>query len=177
MQGLSRQRGVSLIEVMMAVLIFSIGLIGLAGLMIVATRSNQAGYMRTQVTYLAHNMADRMSANPIGVWSGDYNSASYPVSTTQDCSAACTPAQVAKYDQQMWSSQLRTFLPPGADAKIACAQGAGGYNPVAAGQVDKRPPYGGTCTMSITWSERSAGNSAAQSAPGQTQTFAWEFQP
>lgn len=178
MQVLSRQRGVSLIEVMMAVLIFSIGLIGLASLMVVALRSNQAGYLRTQVTYLAHNMADRMSANPIGVWSGDYNSASYPVSTTNDCAAGCTPAQLATHDQQMWSSQLKTFLPPGATAKIACSKTGAGYDPVGGGQVDKRPPFGGSCAMSINWSERSAGDTDHLNDPTlQTQTFAWEFQP
>ena len=177
MQVLSRQRGISLIEVMMAVLIFSIGLIGLASLMVMATRSNHAAYLRTQVTYLAHNMADRMSANPIGVWSNSYNSTAYPLSVTQDCSAGCSPAELAKYDQQMWSNQLRTFLPPGATAQITCAPGTGGFNPVSAGQVDKRPPYGGTCAMSITWGERSAGDKAHLSASTQAQTFAWEFQP
>lgn len=161
----------------MAVLIFSIGLIGLASLMVMATRSNHAAYLRTQVTYLAHNMADRMSANPIGVWRGSYNSTGYPVSTTQDCAAGCTPIELATHDQQMWSSQLKTFLPPGATATIACAAGTGGYDPVGAGQVDKRPPYGGTCAMSITWGERSAGDQAHLSAAAPTQTFAWEFQP
>ncbi|OOG40639.1 type IV pilus modification protein PilV [Rhodanobacter sp. C05] len=177
MQVLSRQRGVSLIEVMMAVLIFSIGLLGLAGLMIMATRSNVAGYQFTQVSYLAHNMADRMSANPIGVWNGSYNSAAYPVSTTQDCSAGCTPALLAAYDQQMWSSQLKTFLPPGAAAVIACTSTGVSFDPVGGGQVDKRPPYGGTCAMRITWNERNTGDQTAQSATTQTQTFAWEFQP
>ena len=177
MQVLSRQRGVSLIEVMMAVLIFSIGLLGLAGLMIMATRSNQAGYQFTQVSYLAHNMADRMSANPIGVWNGSYNNTAYPVSTTQDCSGGCTPAQLATYDQQMWSSQLKTFLPPGAAAAISCASTGVSYDPVGGGQVDKRPPYGGTCSMTIKWNERNTGDQTAQSATTQTQTFAWEFQP
>src|SRR6185312_8271860 len=82
MQVLSRQRGVSLIEVMMAVLIFSIGLIGLATLMVMATRSNHAAYLRTQVVFLANSMAGRMSANPVGVWKGDYNSTTYPVSSS-----------------------------------------------------------------------------------------------
>lgn len=178
MQVLSRQRGVSLIEVLMAVLIFSVGLIGLAGLMVMATRSNQAGYQFTQVSYLAHNMADRMTANPIGVWNGNYGSSSgtsYPTTTTQDCSAGCTPAQLAVYDQQMWSSQLKTFLPPGATATIACSNAGISYDPVGGGQVDKRPPYGGTCAMRINWNERGAGDKNNSSAA--TKTFAWEFQP
>lgn len=183
MQLLSRQRGVSLIEVLVAVLIFSIGLIGLAGLLVMATRSNQAGYLRTQVSFLAHNMADRMSANPVGVWNSNYNSSSYPISGTPDCSAGCTPKDLATYDQQMWSSQLKTFLPSGATASIACSNGGISYNPVDAGKVDQRPPFGGTCQMTISWSERGVGANGTVNGQtntnldANTQTFAWEFQP
>lgn len=175
MQVLSRQRGVSLIEVLMAVLIFSIGLIGMAALMVMATRSNQTAYLRTQVTFLAHNMADRMRANPIGVWDGDYN-ATFPSTVTQDCAGAtCTPAQLAAYDQQMWNSQLTTFLPPGFKASVTCSNGGAGYVPTAT-QIAMRPPFGGTCNMEIEWAERGVAGSSNNQASSE-QTFAWEFQP
>ena len=66
----------------MAVLIFSIGLIGLAGLMVMATRSNHTAYLRTQATFLATNMADRMRANPVAVWSNAYNK-TLPITDTR----------------------------------------------------------------------------------------------
>ncbi|HXE78970.1 MAG TPA: type IV pilus modification protein PilV [Rhodanobacter sp.] len=173
----SRQRGVSLIEVLVAVMIFSIGLVGLAGLLIMATRSNQAAYLRTQVTFLAHNMADRMSANPMAVWDGSYNSTGYPVATTVttkcDNSSPCTPDDLATHDMQMWSSQLAAFL-PNATAKIKCDNSAAGFAPSTT-QYGMRPPYGGNCIMTINWSERGAGDKANSVAF--TQSFAWEFQP
>ena len=178
MQVLSRQRGISLIEVLMAVLIFSVGLIGLAGLMVMASRSNHAAYLRTQVTFLAGNMADRMRANPMGLWNGAYNasgSASYPTSTNQTCSKAspCTPAQVAVRDQYEWSQLLKTLLPD-ASATISCTGKAGlGYDPSA--QMGMRPPYGGTCAMTISWTERKVVATGKNDTP--TQSFAWEFQP
>lgn len=176
MQVLSRQRGVSLIEVMMAVLIFSVGLIGLASLMVMSTRSNHAAYLRTQVTFLASNMADRMSANPEAVWKESYDSNAYPVAAaTVGCGsgAACTPAELAVHDQQMWSSQLRTFL-PNPKATIDCGGlGSAGYDPTS--QLAMRPPYGGSCKMTIQWSERGAGDKDHRD--NVTQTFAWEFQP
>jgi type IV pilus assembly protein PilV len=172
MQVLSRQRGVSLIEVMMAVLIFSIGLIGLAGLMVMSTRSNHAAYLRTQVIFLANNMADRMSANPTAVWKGTYNATNYPVSAStagnNDCSSACNPVDLAQADQRKWSSQLKTFL-PSPQATIACGGvTSAGYDPTS--QINFRPPYGGGCKMTIKWTERDNPSSP-------TQTFAWEFQP
>ncbi|HEY8974358.1 MAG TPA: type IV pilus modification protein PilV, partial [Burkholderiaceae bacterium] len=130
MHAVSRQRGVSLIEVLMAVLIFSIGLIGLAGLMVMATRSNHSAYQRTQVTFLAGTMADRMGANPVGVWSGFYNSTGYPVAAStasnNDCSSGCTPQALAAADQRAWSRQLSTFL-PNVSAVISCNNGPAGY--------------------------------------------------
>lgn len=171
----SRQRGVSLIEVMMAVLIFSIGLIGLAGLMVMATRSNHAAYLRTQVVFLANTMANRMSANPAGIWNGSYN-LTYPVAAAAPgCGSGspCDPAGLASHDAQLWSTQLQTFL-PNPSATIACSGvGSAGYNP--SGQLNRRPPYGGTCSMTISWSERAAGDQTHSDST--TQTFAWEFQP
>jgi type IV pilus assembly protein PilV len=176
MQVLSRQRGVSLIEVMMSVLIFSIGLIGLAGLMVMSTRSNHSAYLRTQVTFLANNMADRMSANPEAVWKERYDSNAYPVAAaTVGCGsgAACTPAELAVHDQRLWSNQLRTFL-PNPVAKIDCSGlTAAGYDPTS--QLAMRPPYGGSCKMTVQWSEQGTGDRDHRDSA--IQTFAWEFQP
>jgi type IV pilus assembly protein PilV len=175
MQVFSLQRGVSLIEVMMAVLIFSVGLIGLASLMVMATRSNHAAYLRTQVVFLASSMAGRMSGNPIAIWNGNYNG-SYPVASAPvGCTSAspCNPADLATHDQRLWSDQLRTFL-PNPSSTIACGGvGSAGYDPTS--QLSMRPPYGGSCRMTINWSEQRAGD---QSNRGNvTQSFTWEFQP
>lgn len=178
-----RQRGISLIEVLVAVLIFSIGLIGMAGLMVMAARSNHAAYLRTQVTFLADSMADRMRANPIGVWSGWYNGANFPTDAKASCDvlvivaaggqAGCSPEQLAAHDKYAWSQMLKNLL-PGASARIACTgAGAVGYNPTA--QINARPPYGGTCEMTLSWTERGAGSGMYGKAV--TQTFAWVFQP
>lgn len=197
MHVVSRQRGVSLIEVLMAVLIFSIGLIGLAGLMVMATRSNQSAYQRTQVTFLASTMADRMGANPVGVWSGFYNSTGYPVAAStasnNDCSAGCTPQELAASDQRAWSRQLSTFL-PNVSAVIRCNNAPAGYTPAGwtmgspasgataavpadPGQVGMRPPYGGVCDMRIAWDEQQSGTGPQENTGVAKQTFSWTFQP
>ena len=173
----SRQRGVSLIEVLMAVLIFSIGLIGLAGLMVMAARSNQAAYLRTQVTFLAGSMADRMRANPVGVWNGAYNEAKYPVTTAKSCDVdtACTPAEVAARDKFAWSTLLSAAVPE-PEASIQCTgRDAVGYA-LTDDHINMRPPYGGNCVMRIRWQERKAGDKGTNSETA-LQTFAWEFQP
>ncbi|WP_243041620.1 type IV pilus modification protein PilV [Dyella sedimenti] len=176
MQVKSRQRGLSLIEVLVAVLIFSIGLVGMAGLLLMATRSNQAAYIRTQVTFLAQNMADRMHANPVGVWHGKYN-VSFPNTTTQTCdkTTGCTPDQLANYDIQVWNSQLASFL-PASTASINCDQTGAGFTP-SLDQQSMGPPYGGNCHMTVSWSEHQTGDSNNVGDGNAAQTFTWDFQP
>ncbi len=175
MQRRSRQTGVSLIEVLVAVLVFSIGLLGLAGLLVMSTRSTQVGYLRTQATFLANSMAERMSANPAAVWTKGYDNV-YPVAVQPaGCGAAapCNAADLALHDRQVWSGQLKAFL-PNPTATIACTDVATvSYNP--SGNLPQRPPYGGNCAMIISWTERGAGDQQNRSAA--TQKFAWNFQP
>ena len=58
-------QGFTLIEVLVAVLVFSFGLLGIAGMMTISVKSNHNGYLRSQANFLAENMVDRMRANPV----------------------------------------------------------------------------------------------------------------
>lgn len=170
--------GVSLIEVLVAVLIFSVGLIGLAGLLIVSTRSNQEAFVRTQVTFLAGSMADRMRANPVGLWTNAYDG-NYPASLSSipacDATNACDPAKIAKRDKAIWTSQLQAFLPGLGTSTIKCDATGAGYDPSTV--VNMRPPYGGRCTMIITWAERGFSGSDDKLDSGKLQSFTWVFEP
>lgn len=168
------QRGVSLIEVLVAVLIFSLGLIGLAGLLVMASKSNHSSYLRTQASFLAGNMADRMRANPVGVWNANYDATNYPITNADkpcNASAPCTPQDLANHDKAGWSRMLTGSLPH-ASASIQCTPD-GSYTPPA-DAIRMRPPYSGYCTMRITWSERGIGKDDHDAS---ANTFAWVFQP
>jgi type IV pilus assembly protein PilV len=171
------QRGVSLVEVLVAVLIFSLGLVGLAGLLVMSTRSNQTAFARTQITFLASNMADRMRANPVALWN-DYYSTTYPVSDAAPaCSAAkpCTPDDLATRDKVLWGTMLKTFVPGLGKTTIKCDVSGAGYSPTT--EVALRPPYGGVCTMIVTWAERGYGTTDDKSDAGNLQSFTWVFEP
>ncbi|HZE18056.1 MAG TPA: type IV pilus modification protein PilV, partial [Mycobacterium sp.] len=66
-----QQAGVGLMEVLITVLVLSIGLLGLAGLQATGLRNNHGSLLRTQATMLAADMADRIRANPAGL--ANYN--------------------------------------------------------------------------------------------------------
>ena len=58
--AIQAQRGVSLLEVLITVLVLSVGLLGLAALQATGTKFNHGAYLRTQATALAYEMSDRM---------------------------------------------------------------------------------------------------------------------
>jgi type IV pilus modification protein PilV len=61
-----RQRGFSLLEVLIAVLVFSVGLMGLAGLQIVGMKANQNALLRSIASEAAYDMLDQLRAQTRG---------------------------------------------------------------------------------------------------------------
>jgi len=97
--------GFTLIELMVALLVLAIGLLGLAGLQAKGLSNNHNAYLRTQATLLAQDMADRMRANPSGVSQGDYYDGQ-TAQQTSDClaSAGCSALLMAKNDYYEWTT-------------------------------------------------------------------------
>ncbi len=58
-----RQRGFSLIEVLVTMLIVSVGLLGIAGIIVTNMKNNQSSYARSQASILVNDIVDRMRAN------------------------------------------------------------------------------------------------------------------
>jgi type IV pilus assembly protein PilV len=166
-----RARGFTLLEVLIALLIFSLGLLGLAGLMVVSVKTNQSAYLRTQASFLAQSMADRMRANiaVIDAYEGTYDDSSGGVASCYD--TACDPTALAANDRAVWSQQLVTFL-PNSTATIEC-DGASLGAPQTAGAAT----YDGLCTFIMRWSESRLEASNDPASLVEEQRFAWAFQP
>lgn len=110
----TRQQGFTLLEVMIALVIFSIGLLGLAGLQAGGLRSNTQAQLRTIATIQAYDMAERIRSNLRGVEDGDYNAFDDTTPTAGDCiSNTCSPAQMATYDYYEWETMTQRVLPSG----------------------------------------------------------------
>jgi len=103
----------TLMEVLVALLVLSIGMLGIAGLQLAAIRSSTTAYWQSQATWFAYEIADRMRANPTAVTGGSYSGADVDgTEAAVDCSGGCAPANIAGYDLYEWGQRL-TALPAG----------------------------------------------------------------
>lgn len=103
-----RQNGATLIEVLIAILVLSIGLLGLAGLQVTSVQSNHSAYQRSQATLLAYDLADRMRANRTEALTNAYL-VDFPTSSSSN---AVTGTRGEK-DKAEWLNNLALKLPEG----------------------------------------------------------------
>ncbi len=103
--NITKQKGVSLLEVLIAVLVLSVGLLGLGGLQLHALKSSNDAHFRSVASLLAADLGDRIRINPEGV-----ALAAYEISENQSTSICentapklCTGANICSV------SELATF--------------------------------------------------------------------
>jgi len=159
-----RSRGISLIEVMVAVFTLSIGVLGVAGLQLTAKRSNLEAAQRATAASLTQDIVERMRANPEEL--ATYTNAGAGRTLTgstmavTDCSADCTPTQLAAYDLYEWEQTLS-----GATRQVGGANAGGLTLPTAC----IRGPNGGSgiYTVAIAWRGMTGLTDPATDACGQ----------
>lgn len=102
------QRGFTLIESMVALLVLSIGLIGIAALHGQGLAASRTAVYRTHAINLSADMADRIRANRIAGTA--YNNAS----ADNGCFSGgtdCTPEELAEHDLDVWAARIAEELP------------------------------------------------------------------
>lgn len=113
--------GATLIELLITLVILSLGLLGVAGLQTNAIQGHHDAYMYSIAAFHANDITERMRANTFAVRQGRYARANMggAVAAATDCRAAsCTADQMAAYDLSQWiSTRVSVDLPSG-DATI-----------------------------------------------------------
>ena len=121
---------------MVALVVLSVGMLGIAGLFVTTLRSGGGAIYRMQAVNLAADLADRIRANRTA------NVAYAGAAADNNCYGAaavadCTPAQMAANDLLVWQNQVAQVLPAG--NSVVAVNGAA-------------VPY--TYTITITWIEQ-----------------------
>jgi type IV pilus assembly protein PilV len=120
-KGLRSASGFTLMEVLVTVVILSVGLLGVAGLQLNSLRGNQSALDSSVAVTLAMEAADRIRANLPGVRNEDTGLATethYDLITSAGAdpgciSTLCSVAQIAQTDAFEWISSVEDLLPEG----------------------------------------------------------------
>jgi type IV pilus assembly protein PilV len=106
-------RGFTLLEVLIALIVLSIGLLGLSGLQTTSLRNNHSAFLRSQATLVTNDIIDRMRANRDAAVDGAYDIGYEDATPAGDCSVICASANaVANADLAIWRSYVQR-LPGG----------------------------------------------------------------
>lgn len=119
------QRGASLLEVLIAVLVLAVGVLGAVSLQVNALRYNASAAHNTQASFLAYDILDRMRANAD-------NLASYAINITSTCASGNSGSSILAVDRQDFAHAINCLLP-------------GGYGSVVIN--------GNRATVTVGWSE------------------------
>jgi type IV pilus assembly protein PilV len=174
----SRQSGSTLIEIMVAIVVIAIGLLGLAGLQMAALKYTNGSGQRSEATLAALDLSERIRGNLLAGAGGYTFNANYATSSTaahvppNDCSTApCAAANIAANDIQNWLNNLQRRLVGGAGYVVPLAQ---------------LPTPGGTAILTfditIMWMEQGLATAdancpAAAAAPVGVRCFVFRTTP
>ena len=158
------QSGYSLIEVLIAALILSIAILGIAGMQVIGMKGTHQSFMKQQATGVVQNMIERMRANYAGVVAGNYvvNSAALNCATPKpNCATTdCNPAQIALSDKLniVCGYQNGSSARTGGVKTISATDNAILTNGVL--NIRCRNCAVGDVTIAVGWTERAFGKEA-----------------
>lgn len=171
-----RADGFSLFEVLVAVLVLAVGVIGTAGMQLTALRTNQQSSFQTTAVQLAAEMADRMRANEsqmkLGAALNPYLNVDYSAATHGDPSPPgkrcyadhCNGVELALFDIYEWQKRVYSDLPSG---RVMVCQDAEPWNGAMqaftwsckSGAVDK-----GSIVIKVGWQEKAPDGTLVRTA-------------
>ena len=115
-----RARGFTLIEVMVSLVVLSVGLLGIGKLVLFSARANDSAYLRGQATAMAYEILDNMRANRATAIQHGYDSTltTVPASPGSCIASSCSNTTLATYDLYQWKTRLAASLPSGEGAVV-----------------------------------------------------------
>lgn len=154
-----RNSGFTMVELMVAILVLAIGLLGLASLQVWGLSGNHNAYLRTQGTMLAQDIAERIRSNLKGDYLMGGDTCKEYAASKKDCGiSSCSNAEMAEYDLTKWCANVTSKLPDG-DAKLS------------------QSPDGSIYNIEVSWKEQETDPKNPKVKKQVSKSFSTSFQP
>jgi type IV pilus assembly protein PilV len=140
-------KGFSLVEVLIALIVMSVGMLGIAGLYVQSMQAGRSSMLRHHAVNLAGDIADRIRANPNA--GAAYTAAAGANNNCVAQNVDCTIAEMAANDIFLWQQQANDFLPP---------MGDGSQQVIVAFNAGTPPNY----QITVRWDEPTPDGSVPQ---------------
>lgn len=117
-QSIKSQAGFTLLETLIAVILLSFGLLGVAGMQMKSQQFNRSAYFETQAIIIAHDMLERMRANIAGQKNGHYHLPTATKHARCYTTVGCDTLEMAQNDMYEWAGadtdSIAAKIPAGA---------------------------------------------------------------
>lgn len=107
------QSGLTLIETLVALVVLSVGLLGVAALQVHGLSAGRTANYRSHAANLAADMAERIRSNPLGLDAYAGPGSDNHCTADEGEALECTPEQMAAHDVFLWDRAIRASLPVG----------------------------------------------------------------
>jgi len=162
----SRQNGFSLLELLVTLVVFSVGLLSIAGLQTVSKQANFEALQRTSASQVAYGLLEDIRMNgdgiPVYIAAGEFGNGSLGAEPAPNCTTAapCNAAQKATHDLWAWEQII--------DGNLETAAGAGTGGLVTPTMCVQGPVGGGAGIYQVTiaWRGSASINNAVNNACG-----------
>lgn len=105
------QAGLGLIESLIALLVISVGLLGIAALQITSMKQSSSAQFHSMAVWFNYEMTDRINANRVAF--AQYDGIDTTSAPSKDCETSfCSPADMVEADAEVWSNMVSN-LPSG----------------------------------------------------------------
>ena len=112
----SKERGIALIEALIAILVIAIGILGVLGVQMRTLSDTQTGVRRAQAIRLIEDFSDRLKANPNAMHNIDKYTTSWndkPAISKNCTTNACDNSELAQFELSQWKTSVNQLLPGG----------------------------------------------------------------
>ena len=114
------QKGFTLLEALISLVVLSIGMLGIAALYVEGLRAGRTAVYRTTAVTLAADLMDRIRANR-GAQAAYAGARALNNCVNQDTD--CSPIEMAQHDLQLWQNEIDARMPPGSDTNVVFLPG------------------------------------------------------